>query len=199
MNERQIREKIAEGHIHVRTILEIVGKPKKYVEDALKDHLNKIKADKNFTITKEIIEPAEEQDGFFSTFAEIEVLTKNTTALLSLCFDYMPSSIEILEPEDLMLKNTAFSGFLNDMQARLHALNTGMLQIKDQNKFYIKNTAVLLRNFLVVLLSSRAMTIEEMRPFMGVKKENIMKILNVLINEGKVKKDGNKYKAIPKK
>jgi len=199
MNERQIREKISEGYVHVRAILEIVGKPKKYVEDALQDHLKKIKTDKNFEITTETVEPAEEQEGFFSTFAEIEVLVKNTNSVLSLCFDYMPSSVEILEPQEIVLNNSVFSGLLNDMQTRLHVLNTGMLQMKDQNKFYIKNTAVLLRNFLVVLLSSRPMTVDQLQPFLGVKKDDILKILNVLITEKKIKKEGDTFKTIPKK
>ena len=118
---------------------------------------------------------------------------------MALCFDYMPSSIEILAPESMVIKNNEFAGFLNDLQARLHALNTGILQLKEKNTFYIKNTAVLLRNFIVILLSSKSLTLEEMQPYLGVGKENIEKVLNVLINEGKVKKQGSKYKVISKK
>ena len=43
------------------------------------------------------------------------------------------------------------------------------------------------------------MTIGQIQPLMGVRAENIEQVLNVLIKEGKVKKDGELYKAVPKK
>ena len=199
MDHKKIKEKIADGYTHVRIIIEVVGKPKEYVEESLKLHLDKIKSDKTYLIAKETIEPAEKQENYFSTFAEIELLVKKSSDIIALCFDYMPSSVEILAPERMIIKNNEFAGFLNDLQARLHALNTGIIQLKDHNKLYIKNTAVLLRNFIVVLLSSRQLTIEEMQPYLGVAKENIEKVLAVLIKEGKVKKQGKKYTVIPKK
>lgn len=199
MDHKKIKEKIADGHTHLRIIIEVVGKPKEYVEESLKSHLDKIKSDKTYLIAKETIEPAEKQENYFSTFAEIELLVKKSSDIMSLCFDYMPSSVEILAPERMIMKNNEFTGFLNDLQARLHALNTGIIQLKDQNKLYIKNTAVLLRNFIVVLLSTRQLTIEEMHPYLGVRKEDIEKVLTVLIKEGKVKKQGKKYSVIPKK
>lgn len=197
MDEKQIREKLAEGFLHVRAIVEVIGTPKEYTEESLKEHLKKIKS--NYSIIKEIIEPPVKHEKFFSTFAELELLVKDSLALLSFCFDFMPSSIEILDPENISIKNSDLSGFLNDMQARLHAVNTGIVELKERNRLFIKNTAVLLRNFVVVLLSSRAMSIEKMQPYLGVKKDDLKKVLDVLIKEGKVKKEGSLYKAIPKK
>ena len=198
MDNKKIREKINDGYIHLRIIIEVIGKPKEYVEDSLKDYLKKIKSDKTYLIAKETIEAAEKQENYFSTFAELEILVKKSSDIISLCFDYMPSSIEIMAPERIIIKNNDFAGFLNDLQARLHALNTGIIQLKDKNTLYIKNTAVLLRNFIVVLLSTRQLTLEEMQPYLGVKKEDIEKVLTVLIKEGKVKKDNQKYRVIPK-
>ena len=57
----------------------------------------------------------------------------------------MPASVEIIEPERLILDNNDFGGFINDMQARLHATNTAAIQVREKNRFFIKNTAVLLR------------------------------------------------------
>jgi len=197
MDYREIKQKIAEGYIYIRAIVEIVGKPKVYVKKALESHLKKIKEDDSFIITKEKIEPPEPQENFFSTFAELELLIKNPKILSSFCFDYMPSSIEILEPQNLNFSSNDLTDFLNDLQARSHALNTMVIQLRDNAKFYVKNTAVLLRNFIVVLLSARALTIDQMHPYLGVKKEDIAKILKILIKEGKVKKDGDKYRAVP--
>ena len=194
MDNKKIKEKLSEGYLHIRAIIEIVGKPKKYVEDTINDYLKKIKED--YDIVNEHLETTEPQDDLFSAFAELEIMMKNSNALLSFCFDFMPSSIEILEPEQINVKNTDLSSFLNDLQTRVHGLNTGLLQEKQQSKFYIKNTAVLLRNFLVVLLSSRAMSLKEIQPFLGVKENDIEKVLQVLINEKKVIKQGDKFQVI---
>ncbi len=196
MDKKELQKRIEQGYLHVRAIVEVVGKPKKHVEETLKKYLAKIQDNKNYVLINQSIEPAEEHENYFSTFAEVEMLFKDSIALLSFCFDYMPSSLEIISPEKILIKNNDFAGFINDLQARLHTLNTGVIQLKEQNRFFLKNTAVLLRNFIVVLLSSRPMTIKEMHPYLGIKEKDIIKVLQVLIKEKKVKKEGEKYRAI---
>ena len=188
MKTKEIREKISEGHLHIRTIVEIAGKPKEYVEETLTNYVKKIKKNKNHVILSEDPQPAEEKEGFFSAFTELEMLVKSPSDLLSFCFDYMPASVEIMEPENMRMKSTDLSDFINDLQARLHSLNTAMIQNKDKNKLYIQNTAVLLRNFLIVLLSYNTLSLEEIVPYMGIKKEGIQRVLAILIKEGKIKR-----------
>ena len=164
---------------------------------AIKDYIKQIK--ENYTVTSEHFEEAIEKDGFFSTFTELEILMKNTESLILFSFDYMPASIEVLEPENLVIKNNELSGFMNDLLVRLHGLNTGLITERKNTSFFIKNTAVLLRNFLVVLLSSKPMTLKEIQPLMGVKENDIGKVLEVLVKDGKVKKQGDSYIVISKK
>jgi glutamyl-tRNA reductase len=199
MEQKQIKSKIADGYLYLRVILEIVGTPKEHVEESLKEYVKKIKADKTYTIIKEKSEKAEKQEnGLFSAFSEMEMLMKDTSLLLNFCFDYLPSSIEVIEPEKLIIKNSDFGDFMNDLLARTITLNTTVIQTTERNQFYVKNTAVLLRNFIVVLLSSKPMTIKQISPYLGVKEEDVKKVIDVLINEKKVKKDGEVYKVIPK-
>jgi hypothetical protein len=197
MNNKEINQKISEGMIHIRTIIEVAGKPKKYVEDTLKDYVKKIKS--SYSVTSEHFEKATEKENFFSSFVELEILMKNAEAIIFFSFDYMPASIEILEPETLILKNNELSGFLNDLLTRLHGLNTGIITEKENTRFFVKNTAVLLRNFLIVILSSQPLTIDQIHPLMGVKKEDILKVINILIKEGKIEKQGDLYRAVGKK
>jgi hypothetical protein len=200
MDEKQIKSKVADGYLYVRIILEIVGKPKEHVEESLKEYVKKIKADKEYNIIKEKSEKAEKlENGLFSAFSELEMLMKDPAALLNFCFDYLPSSIEVVEPERIMLKNSDFSDFMNDLLHRTISLNTTVLETRSRNEFYVKNLAVLLRNFIVVLVSSRPMTLNQMSPYLGVKEEDVKKVLDVLVNEKKVKKEGDLYKAVPKK
>lgn len=196
MEQRELNGKISQGMIQIRAIIEVVGKPKEYVKETLKEYVKKIKENKDFLMINEDQEKPEEQEGFFSAFAEIELLLKDKNALLSFSFDYLPSSIEILAPENLAMENHELSAFLNDMQTRLHAFNTGIIQTKEQNRFYVKNTAVLLRNFIIVLLNTKPMSIKELKPFLGVNEEDIGKVLGVLANEGKIKKQKDLFVLI---
>jgi hypothetical protein len=194
MENREIKEKLSEGYLHIRAIIEVVGKPKDYVQKTIKDYVDKIK--KEYLITNIDLEKVEEHEGFFSTFAELEILFKNLKDLLSFCYGFMPSSLEILDPTHLNIESTIFTDFLNDNQARMHGLNTGLLQTRDQAQLYVKNSAVLLRNFLVVLLARQPMKIEDIVPLMGVQAKDIDSVLGVLIKEGKVKKEDNVYSII---
>jgi hypothetical protein len=196
MDEKKIRSKISEGFLHVRAIIEVVGKPKEFVEDSLKGYMKTLREDHNYTLTKETIEEATIQDGLFSAFAEIEFLAKDAQQLVSFCFDYMPSSVEIIEPDTTLINNTRLSGLLNDLQARLHAMNSGVVQIKSDNEHLIKNTAVLLRNFVVVLLSSKPLNSRQLHAYMGVSEASIEQVINVLIKEGKIKKQGEVFTVI---
>ena len=81
MEKDELNNKIAQGYIHIRTIIEIVGKPEEYVEDALKNHLEKIEKDDSFIIIKKDIEPPVAQENFFSTFAELEMLMEDFNVL----------------------------------------------------------------------------------------------------------------------
>jgi hypothetical protein len=199
MEQKQIKSKIADGYLYLRVILEVVGKPKEHVDESLKEYVKKIKADKSYTIIKEKSEKAEKmENGLFSAFSEMEMLMKDTLVLLNFCFDYLPSSVEIVEPERVIVKNSEFGDFVNDLLARTIALNTTVIETNERSHFHIKNTAVLLRNFIVVLLSSKPMGIKQMAPYLGIREDDVKKVVDVLINEKKVKKEGDLYKAIPK-
>ena len=108
----------------------------------------------------------------------------------------MPSSVEIFEPDNMKVSSSDFSDLLNDMQARLHAVNTGVQELQQKNKFYIKNTAVLLRNFVVILLKMGPKTAKQLLPFLGIKEEETVKVLDILLSEGKVKKERDIYHLI---
>ena len=153
MNE-EIAQKLENGYLLIRSIIEVVGKPETYVEESLKSHLEKIRQNKSFDIVKTDVEKPEKNENYVSAFAEIEMFVK-IDDLFRMCFEYMPSSIEIIEPQSVS------------------------------------------RNFMVLLFRGREMSVCEMKPFLGIKEIDIKKVLHVLSREGKVKKHGDKYKAVP--
>ena len=105
--------------ITVKLVLEILGAPKAHVEETLHAILEKLKEEEDVTIlSSKTYEPAE-MDRLWSTFADVEIET-TLPKLFGLCFDYMPSSIEILHPLSLAIPTLDLNSFLNDLQARLH-------------------------------------------------------------------------------
>ena len=62
----------------------------------------------------------EGQEGFFTTFAEIEVEVEEILQLAILMFKYMPAHLEVISPELLVLTNNGWNDILNELTRRLH-------------------------------------------------------------------------------
>jgi len=109
--------------ITARMILEIVGKPKEHLIETLEKISKEIGEEEGVEMQeKKIHEPEvmKDQEGLFVTFAEIEITVDNPLSLATLMFKYMPSHIEVIEPEKLNITNGGYSDILNELVRRLH-------------------------------------------------------------------------------
>jgi len=195
MNEKEINEYIERGFIHFSTIIEVLGKPKNHVEDTIKKYIKKVKQNKNIKLINEKYSEAKqvEKEELFSIFVEVEALAKNSSELAFFCFDYMPSSIEIIAPENIKYQKNDFANFLNDLQARLHRVDMALKQYKARNSILIKNSAKLLRNIILVILEKGPRTKKEIAVRIGLPEDKIENILNIMVNEKRIKKKGKNY------
>lgn len=103
-------------------ILEILGKPAEHVKKILGDIVERLGKEKNVKIfNKNIAEPkaVEKEEGFFTSFAEIEFET-NLHTLMLLIYGYMPSHVEVTEPEELKIKNSYLTSFFSELTMKLH-------------------------------------------------------------------------------
>jgi len=98
----------------VRIVERIVHEPKKIEEknkvNEDKTLAKKLKRNKSIIITGEI----------FTTFAEIEAEFETLESLLFVAFNYMPSNIEIISPQNFILRNSDIGGLLTGIMLRLH-------------------------------------------------------------------------------
>lgn len=104
-------------------ILEVLGKPAEHLTEALKELIGKIDEEKGVKVVdKKINDPVamKKNEGFFTSFAEVEVEIEEVMMLASLMFKYMPAHIELIEPESIQLSNNSFSEILNELTRRLH-------------------------------------------------------------------------------
>ena len=109
--------------IHSLLIIDVMGAPKEYLNETLKNIIESIKKEKGVKILESHInEPKEieEKKGFFTNFSEIEVETDSISTLSLLMFRYMPAHLEVIYPEDIVLKNHVLNDVMNELVRRLH-------------------------------------------------------------------------------
>ncbi len=116
-----------------RFIIEIAGKPVENVENALNKFKDQFEAEKKkFKVVEIDVNKPElnEESKLYSGFLDMEVKFSSVEALLSFIIDYTPTSIEILEPQELDLDSLEFSNILNDMSSSLLKTNIELMKYK---------------------------------------------------------------------
>ncbi len=203
MEEKEIRERLEKDYLHCRIILEVLGKPKGYVEESLKTYLEKIKKEsqENFLKaevieaekTKEEVQKGEE---YYATFAEMELLFKDILELSSFCFNYMPSSIEIIKPDSLVLRNVDLNNIFNDLQAKSHQVDSIAKALRSENEFLRRNMKNLLKNVVLITLNVGDRDLMALSRITGVKEKELQKFLEEMIKENAIKKEGETYMLV---
>ncbi|MDP3699201.1 MAG: hypothetical protein Q8R47_06475 [Nanoarchaeota archaeon] len=171
-----------------RAVVEVLGKPKEHVDSTLKGYLQKLKENTRYQVVKEDLAELKqhEESELWMAFAELEIKTSGVTEIIDFCFDYMPSLIEIIEPEELKLDSLTISSFLNDMQAKLHGVDMLAKQMKMENQLTNQSLAKLLYNFIIILLRDHNFSSEQLSRLTGMNIDILEDYLDKMIDEGKV-------------
>ncbi len=189
-----VDDKLEEGYIHVRTIIEMVGKPKEHLVSTLKDYVKKLaEFDQYIILSEDFADPAENEGGMFNAFVELELLVKSSEDLAWFCFDYLPASVEVIEPTGIKYKGNEFTNFLNDLLGRLHSLDMNFKTFKSQNDMLNRNSEAILKNLINYALKSGPKTLNQLAGISGLKDSNMKNILDVLEKNKLVKLNGDKY------
>lgn len=125
-----------ETKIRAKIIEEMVGSPKEHIETTFNDLLEKIK--KEFEVVEETINEPEEIKGMWSTFVELEINFNDMNQLTGFCFDFMPSSVEIISPKELTVEHNDINNLLNDILAKLHQYSMLLKNTIAENKILKK-------------------------------------------------------------
>lgn len=171
-----------------RAIVEVLGKPKEHVDSTLKDYLQKLKENSHYQVVKEELADLKQHEDseLWMAFAEIEIKTAGVAEIIDFCFDYMPSLIEIIEPEELQLDSLAVSSFLNDLQAKLHGVDMLAKQMKMENQLTNNSLAKLLNNYVTILLRDNNLTSKQLSTYTGMNIDILEDYLDKMIDEGKI-------------
>ncbi len=201
----KIKEKIEQGYVLARIIIEVMGSPKEYIEKTLRLTVDNIKkqqeetaerrnsSEKDIEIIKEEFFPAEKKSKMFSVFVELDILSRNMFELVNFCFEYSPSSIEILEPQDLNYQSRDFSNILNDLLSRIHVNVTAVKNYAAENEILKRNASTLLQNIIVLSLKEKDKNLNELSIDIGVNEEKLKEVVENLVKNNIISQKGDKY------
>jgi hypothetical protein len=198
MKESQIREHIKKGWIRAIVTFEVVGRPKEHVEKALTDYLDNIKKDHRIIFLREEREAAmEHDDGMFSAFCEAEMLAENLEVFTWLCINFGPASIEILEPDKLLIEGREVTNWLNDLLAKLHEVGTATRETKSANDHITGAMNQLIMNMILLSLRTGAKSRAALEHDTGVFESQLEPFLTHLTEKHKVVEQDGKYALAP--
>lgn len=197
----QMEDYLEKGFIHCASIVEIAGAPKEHVEKTLRDYIEKLKNDDNgITVIKEDYSETKENGKLFGAFAEIEFLAKDASAIAFFCFDYMPSSIEIISPEQFTYRGVDFSGFFNDLAGRMHRIDRVVKELAARNKNLQRNANLLLRNLvLIALAESGPKDLAALSNICGIPKNQLQPFLEEMLKDNILTRDEGIFSLGPNK
>jgi len=174
------------SHIRCKIIIEVLGKPQEHVEKSIHSYIDRIQQDSGFILLKsEFSEPIQKEE-YWAMFVEIEIVIKGLHQLVAFCFDYMPSSVEFIKPEQFSLKAEAIQDFINNLQARLHQVDMVAKQLRNENQFMKKNLTTAVKNTIAIALSTGKKTMEQLRAVTGIHQEELQLFLDQLIEDSKI-------------
>src|SRR3989338_1652579 len=150
--------------IHLILIYEILGRPKDYIKTTLEQLIDrigenprikiierkvhephvvneeKVSSSKN-NVDEEKIKNIKIDEELFSTFAEVELEVDDLMMVFTLVLNTLPSSIEIIKPSELALKNFDLNSVLSELAIKLHKydeITKALLLEKNQMINFIK-------------------------------------------------------------
>jgi len=195
-----------------RAIVEVVGKPKEHVENAIKTVIDAAKEIKGLKIVKSDIEETKSLKDeklskteekvqkaaggeLFSTFAEIEFNASSVDVIASFCFDFLPSSLEIIEPENIELNIQEVSKLMNDLLSKIHNADIAVKRLNFENAALKTNAKLLLRNMIMVSLKNKEKNLDELSNAVGIPSDQLKPFVDSLIEAKFIKEEEGIYKA----
>jgi hypothetical protein len=178
-----------------RIIINVAGKPKEHVEKAMKIVVENIQKEKQISIIKrKMMKAQKKEEAYFSAVAELEIECDNPAALVGFCLDYLPSSVEIIEPEEINLDSMDLASLLNDLLSKMHNASLNVGQMKSENELLKQNGEHLLKNIIMLSIRENPKTIEEMAGDIGIKPESLQPFVEKYVSLGNIEKKGDKYR-----
>jgi len=125
--------------ITVRITEEVLGSPQEHVDKTLANVIEKLGNTEDIQIINVQTHEAKEMENkLWSAFSDIEFKTHSMKKVMELCFDFMPSAIEILDPAGVTMDSNDVTEMLNDLLAKQHKYSFVLNKLKTENIYLVK-------------------------------------------------------------
>jgi len=199
MKREEYSEQLDEGGLVVRAICELLGKPKEHIDNTMKLLVKKAKEFPNSKVLKEkVFEAKKQENELFSSFVELEILFNNLSTLMDFCFNFMPSSIEVIEPEKIKIETRTLTSWINELQGRLHQVDKIAKESNIFRKIINKQFNTIIRTNILTHLKQGDISEKELPNYIGINKESLKPFLDLLIKKKQIKLENGKYKLAKK-
>jgi len=113
-------------------IVEMAGRPAEHVKESLSNHIKILNEVKDIEVHSiKVSEPRKIENSqgsqgipmeeiMFTCFAEADFETENFARLSETMFDFMPSSVEVIEPSKISIDMQDATNLLNNISGRMH-------------------------------------------------------------------------------
>jgi hypothetical protein len=114
-------------------IVEMAGRPASHLRDKLEEHVGILKKVNDIEVNSIQISDTKEIENndcnraeygknkkMFTVFAECDFETASFARLSETMFDFMPSSVEVTDPSELVLDTNEATDLLNNISGRMH-------------------------------------------------------------------------------
>ena len=108
----------------VQVILEVMGRPPENVTEALNKLVEKLGNDKSIRILEENTHPPKaipDSNDLHTAFSDLTLEIDTIEKYFAILFAYMPSHIEVIEPENLEFSNFDLNDLASKLVQRLHS------------------------------------------------------------------------------
>ncbi len=188
--------------ITVRVVIEVMAKKPEVATKALQDYIKSIKdpasAPEIRVLSHTVAEPKEQEGGAFTNYVEADLKFASVASLIGYCFDALPSSVDILEPDNLKLDTADLTGLLNDLMARLHKVNFELANLRGNYSIIEANSTGLLRNFMIHLVKNGEKSEEDVARTIGLSKDALRGIVTKYLHESPIVLKDGKYTVTEK-
>jgi len=197
LRQSEIRERLQGGWLKAFITFELAGKPREHIEETLRAYIVTIKTDERIvSLNEEYADAIEHDDGMFSAFVEMEALVRDAETLTWIAINFMPASIELLEPAEMHLGGATVTNWYNDLLSKLHEVSNVLREERNVNAHLTEALNALIKNAVLLAVRDGPKSGKEIAATTGVQEEQLEPFLKHLVEKGRLAEKGKKY-ALP--
>lgn len=197
--KKEIQKLLDRGYFLAQSIIEVVGKPKEHVLETLMNLLKQLSEDERYKIADYDIgkpQKIKESKELYSAFADVEFAAKDEVALIHFATDYMPATVEVIEPSEMKVQASYTTHMLTEFVGRLHAVDMEFKKVKTENQLLAQNLGVMIKNALLIALNFGPQDVDRLSKAVGVDIDQTEVFLKQLEKDKKVAKEENMYRLL---